>query len=67
MPILVRRLAAEGKAKNGAGQALPPASNMNKLKYDKKLEAEAEKWISSCPGMLEYSQLLRIAARIFSP
>ncbi|KAI6233688.1 Venom allergen-like protein [Aphelenchoides fujianensis] len=46
-----RRQLAAGYVKNGAGQAMPKAANMNELKYSKDLEAKAQQWASSCPGM----------------
>ncbi|KAI6212496.1 hypothetical protein M3Y94_00032300 [Aphelenchoides besseyi] len=42
---------AQQKVKNGAGQTMPGATDMNELKYGKDLEAKAQDWAKQCPGM----------------
>jgi len=41
---------AKGNVQSGNGK-LPSASAMNELQYSKDLEAKAQSWASSCPGM----------------
>ncbi|KAI6187561.1 Vap-1 [Aphelenchoides besseyi] len=42
---------ANGKVKNGNGQRMPKAADMNEMGYSKELEAKAQNWAKRCPMM----------------
>ncbi|KAI6212721.1 hypothetical protein M3Y94_00061800 [Aphelenchoides besseyi] len=56
---------ALGNVKNGAGQTMQKATDMNQLKYDKELEAKAQDWAKDCKNKMVHTPNIKYGQNLF--